>query len=185
MSRVHLEVSGDRCKVGARRIRLSVFHFCWHQIDMSHCNTPCASDLTDLKNQVENLRLLIASVESDLARQQENRMVAESTEAWLLTLQKNLSQVERDTEEAFEARRELTNLLVERITISRNEEGHPQIDVTYRFGPPESADGVQNSEEFVRAHGQGGGEGLLRGHPKITVYEVAVEREAERYYGPD
>jgi hypothetical protein len=28
-------------------------------------------------------------------------------------------------------------------------------------------------------------EGLLRGHPEITVYEVAVEREAERYYGPD
>ena len=45
--------------------------------------------------------------------------------------------------------------------------------------------GMQNSEEFARAHGQGGGEGLLRGHPKITVYEIALEREAERYYGPD
>ena len=61
----------------------------------------------------------------------------------------------------------------------------------YRFGPPkaplgdDSANGVQNSEEFARAHGQGGGEGLLRGHPKITVYEIALEREAERYYGPD
>jgi hypothetical protein len=29
------------------------------------------------------------------------------------------------------------------------------------------------------------GEGLLRGHPKITVFEVAVEREAQMYYGPD
>ncbi len=42
--------------------------------------------------------------------------------------------------------------------------------------------GVQNSEEFAKAHGQGGGEGLLRGHPRVTIYEVAVEREA---YGPD
>jgi hypothetical protein len=44
---------------------------------------------------------------------------------------------------------------------------------------------IQITEEFARAHGQGGGEGLLRGHPKITVYEIALEREAERYYGPD
>ena len=27
--------------------------------------------------------------------------------------------------------------------------------------------------------------GLLRGHPQVRVYEIAVEREAERYYGPD
>jgi heme-degrading monooxygenase HmoA len=31
---------------------------------------------------------------------------------------------------------------------------------------------------------RGGGEGLLRGHPKVTTYEVAVEREPEAY-GPD
>jgi site-specific DNA recombinase len=40
----------------------------------------------DLKNQVENLKLLIASVESDLAAQEEHQMTAESTEAWLMTL---------------------------------------------------------------------------------------------------
>jgi hypothetical protein len=106
--------------------------------------------LTDLRNQVENLRLLIASVESDLARKGQNRRVAESTEAWLLTLRENLAEVERDTEEAFEARRELTNLLVERIEVSRNWEGRPKVVVTYRFGPPESADGVQNSEKPTR-----------------------------------
>jgi hypothetical protein len=92
--------------------------------------------------------------------------------------------VERDTEEAFEARRDLTNLLVERIEVSRNEEGRPKVDVTYRFGPPESADGVQNSDEFAKAHGRGAGSELLRGHPKVSVYEVVVEREAEAY-GPD
>ena len=32
------------------------------------------------------------------------------------------------------------------------------------------------SDEFKKAHGQGGGD-LLRGHPQISIYEVAVERE--------
>jgi chromosome segregation ATPase len=144
--------------------------------------------LADLKYQVENLKLLISSVEADLASKHENRMVAESAASWLMTLRKNLSEVEQDAEEAWTARRELVKLLVEKITIGRNDESRPEIQITYRFGPPaavQSANGVQNSEEFARAHGQGGGEGLLRGHPKITVYEVAVEREAERYYGPD
>jgi septal ring factor EnvC (AmiA/AmiB activator) len=51
--------------------------------------------MADLKNQVENLKLLIASVEADLAQKQENKMVAESTEAWLMTLRKNLAEVEK------------------------------------------------------------------------------------------
>jgi hypothetical protein len=56
------------------------------------------------------------------------------------------------------------------------------VDITYRFGPPEvavgeeSAHDVQNSEEFSRAHGRSGAGGLLRGHPKMTSYEIAVER---------
>ena len=41
-----------------------------------------------------------------------------------------------DTEEAFESRRELTKLLVERIVLSRNDEGRPKVDITYRFGVP-------------------------------------------------
>jgi hypothetical protein len=35
------------------------------------------------------------------------RMVAESTEAWLVSLRENLSEVEQDTEEAFANRRTL------------------------------------------------------------------------------
>ncbi len=38
----------------------------------------------DLKNQVENLELLIISAESDLAQWEEHRMTARSTEAWLI-----------------------------------------------------------------------------------------------------
>jgi hypothetical protein len=130
--------------------------------------------MADLKNQVENLKLLISSVESDMATRDENRMVAGATEAWLLTLRKNLAEVEQDTEEAFESRRELVRLLVEKIVVGRDEEGRTKVDITYRFGPPEvslaedSAHRVPNTEKFSRAHGRGGPGGLLCGHPKMT-----------------
>jgi hypothetical protein len=79
--------------------------------------------LADLKNQVENLEMLIASVEADLEDKDEEALVARSTEAWLLTLRENLVGVEQDTQEAFEARRELAQLLVEGISVSRGEDG--------------------------------------------------------------
>jgi heme oxygenase (staphylobilin-producing) len=60
-----------------------------------------------------------------------------------------------------------------------------EVLVVTRWQNRASFDAWVQSEEFARVHGQGGGEGLLRGHPKITIYEVAVEREAEKYYGPD
>ena len=137
--------------------------------------------LADLKNQIENLRLLIASVEADFAATQESEILARSTEAWMLTLGKNLEEVEAATDEAFERRRELVKLLVEKIVVGRDEEGQPRVDVTYRFGEPpqvteSSVDGVRNTEEFGKAHGQGGSGGLLTGHPKMGSYEVAVER---------
>jgi hypothetical protein len=132
--------------------------------------------------------VMMADPQADLATKHENKMVAESTEAWLMTLRRKLSEVEGGSEEAWIARRALAKLLVERIVIGRDEAGRTKVDVTYRFGPrtvAKSADGVRNSEEFSRVHGKGGAEGLLRGHPQVRVYEIAVEREAERYYGPD
>ncbi len=69
------------------------------------------------------------------------------------------------------------------MVLSQGAEGKPKVDVAYRFGPPESADGVQDSEEFAKAHGRGGGAELLRSHPKVTAYEVAGERD--RYHRPD
>ena len=68
--------------------------------------------------------------------------------------------------------------------VMRSEEGDEVLVIT-RWQSRASFDSWVHSEEFSRVHGQGGGEGLLRGHPQVTVYEVAVEREAERYYGPD
>ena len=132
--------------------------------------------LSDLKNQVDNLRRLISSVEAGLAQERESRVVAESTAVWLMTLRKNLSEVERETQEAFEARRELTNLLVERIVIGRDRDGQPRVEVTYRFSLGKDADSVGNSEESAKAHARGGTQELLRGHPKMSSYDVAAQR---------
>jgi hypothetical protein len=101
--------------------------------------------LVDLKNQVENLKLLIDSVEADIGRKEENKLTAQTTEAWLLTLRERIEEVEEDTGEALEKRREL----VEQIKVNRNEDGHTQVQITYRFGPPpeepENVHGVQHS----------------------------------------
>ena len=127
--------------------------------------------LADLKHQVENLKMLIASVEADLTTKDEEALVARSAEAWLITLRENLAGVERDTEEAFESRRQLAKLLVERIFVSRGEDGRPRVEITYWFGPSAgepplvadfSAGGVQYSEEFVKAHGRGLGRSVAR-----------------------
>jgi site-specific DNA recombinase len=110
--------------------------------------------LADVAGQVENLKLLISSVEADLARAEEDREVAASTEAWLIVLRENLQEVEADTQEAFDKRRELVRLLVEGIAVDRTDEGRPKVDITYRFGPPaedsvgKCVSGKQNSTLF-------------------------------------
>jgi hypothetical protein len=130
--------------------------------------------LLDLKKQVENLKLLIGSVETDLAKQHKNKLVAKCTEAWFMTLRWSLADVKQDTEEAFSSRREFVKLLVEKIAVGRGEDGPAKIDITYRFGPPEtggadSADGVRSLEEFKRAHGRGDGGDLLQDHPHMST----------------
>jgi hypothetical protein len=108
--------------------------------------------LADLRTQLDNLKLLLSSVESDLAARREEVELAESAEAWLLTLRERIAEVEEDTEEAFEKRRQLTKLLVAGITAGRDEDGQLDVRITYRFGPPEPTheedmfvSGVQNS----------------------------------------
>jgi site-specific DNA recombinase len=104
--------------------------------------------LADLKNQADNLRLLIKSVESDLSKKEESKMLAASTEAWLMTIRERIAEVEEDTQEAYLHSRELVKLLVEKITADRDEDGRVKVDITYRFGPPTGEDvlvGVQDS----------------------------------------
>jgi site-specific DNA recombinase len=95
--------------------------------------------LPDVRNRIENLRLLIESVESDLAAREQDRLAAQNTEAWLHTLASNLDEVEGDSPEAFERRRELVRALVEKITVGRDENGHTRAEITYRFAPPSEA----------------------------------------------
>jgi hypothetical protein len=66
-----------------------------------------AEYVADIKNQANNLRLLISSVEDDLASLTETRESVESAAEWLLVLRERTSEVEDNTPEAFQKRREL------------------------------------------------------------------------------
>jgi hypothetical protein len=90
----------------------------------------------DREGRLEHLKLLIASVEADIASREHDRLAAEQTESWLRTLADNLAEVEADTLEAYLKRRELVRLLVEKITADRDENGHARVEIVYRFGPP-------------------------------------------------
>lgn len=92
--------------------------------------------LADLKNQTDNLRLLLGSVEADLSHGRERMKFTETTRAWLAALKQRLDEVEEDTEEAFRVRRQLVNLLVAGITARKRQEGSgTEVRFTYRFGP--------------------------------------------------
>ena len=113
--------------------------------------------LAELKNQADNLRLLlIGSVEADLSKKEESKLAAMNTKVWLLTLRQRIAEIEEDTEEEFKKRRERVKLLVEKITVDRDEDGRAEVHIAYRFEPPTEestsfVDGVQNTLEFLRA----------------------------------
>jgi hypothetical protein len=110
--------------------------------------------LADLKNYVDNLRLIISATEAEFSTVEEDRLVARNTEAWLLTQRKNLIEVEQDTDEAFRKRRELVKLLIEKISAGRGEDGRVRVDISYRFSPPEpsfSAVGLDGVRDFLRS----------------------------------
>ncbi len=102
--------------------------------------------LLDLKNQIENLRLLIESVEADLSRMREQAEIAETTHAWLLALRDRIAEVEQDTEEAFYKRRDLVKLLVDGIDLGRDETGNARARIIYRFGPPDGQEAFVGGE---------------------------------------
>lgn len=101
---------------------------------------------------IDNLRLLLESVEADLTHRDEQAQFAENAEAWLMALRARLAEVEGESEEAYQARRELVKLLVAGITAGKQKDGRPAVRITYRFGPPVSSgeedafvNGVKNS----------------------------------------
>jgi hypothetical protein len=105
----------------------------------------------DLNAQIENLHLLISSAEADLDAHEEERLVAATTESWLLTLRQRLAEWEADTDEARRQRRALVELLVEKIIVAENGDGGATVMITYRFGPPAREQG-EPSEDV--SHGQ-------------------------------
>ncbi len=93
--------------------------------------------LLDLKNQIENLRLPLGSVEAELSEKRTQQGPTEAAHAWLVALRERTAEVEEDTDEAFRARRQLVKFLVQPITVGKkHEEGRIEVRITYRFGPP-------------------------------------------------
>jgi hypothetical protein len=96
--------------------------------------------LADLRAQLNNLKLLLESVEDELVAQRGHVEIAETAEAWLITLRERVEEIEEDSPDAYQKRRQLVKLLVERIVAGRDESGNTSVRITYRFGPPEPSD---------------------------------------------
>jgi heme oxygenase (staphylobilin-producing) len=58
-----------------------------------------------------------------------------------------------------------------------NSEVGDEVLVITRWRDKDAFDSWVHSEEFRQAHARGGGSDLLRGHPQMGAYQVAVERE--------
>lgn len=52
-----------------------------------------------------------------------------------------------------------------------------EVLVITRWQSKEAFDAWVASDEFKKAHARGGAGELMRGHPQMSTYEVAVERE--------
>ena len=105
--------------------------------------------LLDLKNRISNLKMLIEAAEADLDREEQDATAAKSTAMWLTSLRGSLEALEEDTDEAWHDRRELVEQLVERITVSRTEDGRSKVHIAYMFAPPvQAAPGVTDDKTF-------------------------------------
>src|SRR5215208_4897688 len=112
--------------------------------------------LADLKNQIDNLRVLVASIEAELSERQERTALTDTTHAWLLSLRRRLAEVEEDTPEAFGKRKQLVRLLVESISLGkRQQDGRAEVQITYRFGSPPASDAesIEDSSMSVLKNG--------------------------------
>jgi chromosome segregation ATPase len=107
--------------------------------------------LLDVKNRISNLKMLTESAEAGLAREEHDAAAAKNTATWLTSLRGGLQALEEDIDEAWHARRELVEQLVEKITVSRTEDGRAKIHIAYKFAPPvQSASGITDHKTFVR-----------------------------------
>ena len=97
--------------------------------------------LADLKKQIGNVTVLLASVEAELSERRERTALTDTTQAWLLSLRRSLDEIEEATPEGFEKRKRLVGLLLESISLGKSQEGgRAEVRITYRFGPPSDSD---------------------------------------------
>jgi hypothetical protein len=130
--------------------------------------------VADLKNQTDNLRLLLTSVEAELSQRQERTALSDTTHAWLLSLRKRLEEVEEDTPEAFSERKRLVGLLVESISLGkRQEDGRAEAQITYRFGPPPDSEAESAYDSSMSGFKNGRGS-FTPGTNIPTITVVAV-----------
>ena len=105
--------------------------------------------LLDLKNRISNLKMLKESASADLASEEQEAAAAKSTAMWLASLRGNLDTLEEDIEEMWDGPRELVEELVERITVSRTEDGRTKVHIAFKFAPPvQATTGVTNNKTF-------------------------------------
>ena len=124
--------------------------------------------LADLRTATENLSLLLEAARDELAERRARATLADSAEAWLLRLRESVSEVERDSEDAYLARHPLVRLLVASITVGRAPGGQPEVRVTYRFGEPPAE--TEETEGFVSFEENG------------KAFEVTLPGEAARTF---
>ena len=105
--------------------------------------------LSDLKNQTDNLRLLLESIETDLSHRQERKALTDSTHAWLHSLKRRIGEVEQNTPEALRERKQLVGLLVKAISVGKQDDGRAEIQITYRFGPPSMSEISEQDRSMV------------------------------------
>jgi hypothetical protein len=92
-----------------------------------------------LKNQVANLRLMLEAARAEQADSAAQRVIADTAKAYLMALRERTDEIEDDTPEAFIKRQQLVRLLVDGIALGKDEDGKTIVEVTYRFGPPKTA----------------------------------------------
>src|SRR5918993_3636151 len=103
--------------------------------------------LVELKKHIDNLRVMLASIEVELSERQERTALTDTTHAWLLSLRQRLEEVEEDTPEGFEKRKQLVGLLVAEVTVGKKpEDGRTEVRITYRFGPPPASDSASEED---------------------------------------
>jgi hypothetical protein len=116
---------------------------------------------------------LLASIEVELSESRERTALTDTTHAWLLSLRKRLDEVEEDTPEGFEKRKQLVGLLVESISLGKSkQEGRAEVQITYRFGPPPVSD--TESDELSMPGFKNGRESITLGIDTPTLTVIAV-----------